>query len=209
MDILINDVILSEVINGSLEESLSKSEIQQIQQTTGLDLESTDFLRINIGPGADVWILLASLKEVVEVAGGVVAITEIVNKFGKLISKIKAIIKERALESIDEEGAKLLAMDYIIHHFPCDSLELLSCNVTVLSGGGSYVEYKDHPIAQTPHRYYVLSYRLDNLDTVILGVQSSGEISVIKAFEFNPYGITEMQNGEEYLDEPNGSTKFL
>ncbi len=206
MDVLINDKSLSVVLNESFDETFTDAEKLQIQQATGFDIETTEFLRINIGPGADVWVLLATLKEVVEVVGGIVAVTEVVDKFGKLIIKLKEIIKKKAMESIDEDGAKVLAMDYIIHHFSCDSLKLLSCTVTCLNGGGSYIEYQDHPISQTPHRYYVLAYLLDNLDTVILGIQSSGEIEVIKAFAFNPYGITEIQEREEIPEDAYNST---
>ena len=195
MDILINDAgRLGEIINHSLDESLTDEEKQHVCQLVGIEPESVDFKRINIGPGADVWVLLSTLKNVAEVVGGVVGVAEIVSKFGKLVSKLKECILRNELESIDEEGAKVLAMDYIIHHFECDSVELVSSNVTILFGGGSYGEYKDHPIAQSPHRYYVLSYRLDNLDTVVLGITSFGEINVVKAFAFNPYGITEIQD---------------
>ena len=193
MDILINDAgRLCEIINQSLDESLTDDEKQQVCQLIGIEPESVDYKRVNIGPGADVWVLLSTLKNVAEVVGVVIGVAEIISKFRKIVSKLKECISRNELESMDEEGAKVLARDYIIHHFKCDSMELVSSNVTTLFGGGSYVEYEDHPIAQSPHRYYVLSYRLDNLDTVVLGITSFGKINVVKAFAFNPYGITEM-----------------
>lgn len=195
MDILLNDADrFAEILNRSNKESFTEEEEQQICQIMEIGNGTADFKRINIGPGADVYVLLTTLKVVAEVAGGIVAVAEIIKKFGGLVTKLKEYISRRELESIDEEGAKILAMDYIIHHFECDSLELVSSNVTPLFGGGSYVEYEGHPITQTPHRYYVFSYRLDNYDTVVLGITSSGEIKIIKAFEFNPYGITEIKD---------------
>ena len=32
------------------------------------------------------------------------------------------------------------------------------------------------------------------------GITSSGEIKIIKAFEFNPYGITEIEDGEDFSE---------
>lgn len=43
-------------------------------------------------------------------------------------------------------------------------------------------------LSAKPHNYYIQAYRINNEDIYVIGITSSGEVSIIKHFGFNPYG---------------------
>jgi hypothetical protein len=197
MDIILLDNNLDEIANSSCSDLLTDEEKRKVCNYAGLDQETSDFKRINIGPGADLFVILAAIWKTIEVVGTVYTAVDLSKRFGSFIGKIKEFVKNRQLVSIDEDGAKLLAMDYVIKTFKSESIRVLDLKTVIPSGGGSYIEYPEHPIAMTPHRYYIFVFEIDGGDTVVMGVKSTGEMEVIKAFEFDPYGLTEARTLRE------------
>lgn len=147
MDILLIGRELDEIANSSFSELLTDDEKRMVCNYTGLNKETSDFKRINIGPGADLFVILASIWKTIEVIGAVYTAIDLSVKFGSFIGKIKEFVKNRQLVSIDEDGAKLLAMDYVIRTFNSESIKVLDSKTIIPSGGGLYIDYPEHPIA--------------------------------------------------------------
>ncbi len=193
MDFLLSDFDkIGEVANSSFDEYLTESERKQVCNATGFHPDDSEFKRLNIGPGADLMVILAAVWSVVEVIGTFYTAIDLSVKFGKYIAKINEFVKSRKLVSMDEDAAKLLVMNYLVETFKTDTVQLINAHTVTPSCGGTYKEYPEHPIANAPHRYYIFEYRIDGGHTVVLGVKSTGEIEVIKAFEFDPYGLEEL-----------------
>jgi hypothetical protein len=184
---------LDEIANSSFNELLTDDEKRVVCNYTGLDQDTSDFKRLNIGPGADLFVILATIWKTIEAVGTLYTAVDLSVKFGSFIGKIKEFVKNRQLVSIDEDGAKLLAMDYVIKNFNSNSIKVIALETIIPSGGGSYIDYPGHAITKTPHRYYIIVFEIDDANTIVMGVKSTGEMEVLKAFEFDPYGLRELR----------------
>lgn len=43
------------------------------------------------------------------------------------------------------------------------------------------------------NHYYIQTYRINDGDIYVVGITSSGEAGIIKHFDLNPYGISEIK----------------
>lgn len=191
MEILLNIDELSEITNNSRSVSFQKDEEKQIKNI--LQIEGVEKLeRVNIGPGADLLVILAAILTVTDTMLLAPKILEGYNSWKNLIERIKGFISKKQLVSFDEEGAKLLAIDYIVNHYECDDIELVNShviNITDISG----MVRNTSELAKKPHKYYVQTYRVNGEDTVILGLRSDGEVKLIKTFGLSNYGLDELE----------------
>lgn len=194
MELLLNIDELSDITCNSWDESFQADEEKQIKNV--LQIEGVEKLeRVNIGPGADLLVILASILTVTDTMLLAPKILEGYNFWKNLIERIKGFISKKQLVSIDEEGAKLLAIDYLVSHYSCDAIELVDShiiNITDISG----MVRNTSELAKRPHKYYVQTYRVNGEDTVILGLRSDGEVKLIKAFGLSNYGLNEIEKKE-------------
>ncbi len=108
-----------------------------------------------------------------------------------IILKIKELISKKQLVSIDEEGVKLLAIDYIVTNFDCDAAELIDSHVINITDLSSMIN-SSSKLAKKPYNYYIQTFCLNGEETIVLGIRSDGEVKLIKHFGLSNYGLTEI-----------------
>lgn len=192
MQILLNIDGLADITNDSWEERFSPEEEKRIADT--LQMENVEELsRVNIGPGADLMVILLAINTIAETYLVASKILEGSDGWKKLIAKIKEFICKQELVSVDEDGAKLLAIDFISQHYQYERIDLIASqviNITDVSG----MIHLSSELAKRPHNYYVQAYSLDNEIKIILGITSDGEVKLIKAYGWSPYGLNEQED---------------
>lgn len=190
MELLLDINELSDITNNSLDESFQVDEEKQIKNVLQLDgVERLE--RVNICPGADVLTILVIINTIVNTFHLPKRIKDGYESWKGIIMKIKDFISKKQLVSIDEEGVELLAIDYIVANFDCNTADLVDShviNITDLSG----MINSSSELAKRPHNYYIQTYRLDGEETIILGMRSDGEVKLIKHFGLSNYGFEEI-----------------
>lgn len=114
-----------------------------VRKTLELEDESATFSMVNIGPGADFFVILSTIL---------------------LVKSHYQYEKHRLVDSHTIEICDFSSM--IINH--------------------------EGELPKRPHNYYIQTYQLNDGRIIILGIKSSGEVNLIKAFEHNPYGLWEI-----------------
>lgn len=191
MQILLNIDELAEITNDSWDEHFSPEEEKRIADTLQMG-NVEELARVNIGPGADFLVILLTINTIVETYLVASKILEGYDGWKRLIAKIKQFINRRELVSVDEDGAKILAIDFISQHYQYKSIDLIASqviNITDVSG----MICLSSELAKRPHNYYVQTYCLDNENKIILGITSDGEVKLIKAYGWSPYGLNEQE----------------
>ena len=191
MELLIWSKELNDLIESSSGQSFSDQEIETIKRKTEFgEFDQVSFSPVNIGPGADFWTVLATIVLVNESFLLVPSALEGMKQWKSLVEIIQRLIAKQELVAIDEEGAQMLAIDYMRNHYSYKYLQIKDSHVVKLHNISNVVRPVS-PLASIPYAYYILTIQTDDLKTFILGVKSNGEINVIKAFDYNPYGMTE------------------
>jgi len=192
MQILLNIDELADVTNDGWEEHFSTEEERRIVET--LQLENVEELaRVNIGPGADLMVILLSINAIADTYLVASKILEGSAGWKKLISKIKQFINKRELVSVDEDGAKILAIDFLTQHYQYERIDLISSQVINITDVSGLIRLSSE-LAKRPHNYYIQAYCLDNEKKIILGITSDGEVKLIKAYGWSPYGLNEQED---------------
>ncbi len=191
MELLLEIEELSDITNNSWNQSFQAEEEKKIKEVLQMDgIERLE--RVNIGPGADVMTILVIINTIVNTFHLPKRIKDGYEIWKDIILKIKEFISKKQLVSIDEDGVKLLAIDYIVTHYDCDTAELIDnhvINITDLSG----IINSSSELAKRPHNYYIQTYCLNDLETIILGIRSDGEVKLIKHFGLSNYGLEEIK----------------
>jgi hypothetical protein len=191
MELLLNIDELSDITNDGWNDSFKKEEEQQIRNVLQMD-DVTKVARVNIGPGSDFMTILTVVNTVVETFLIASKLLEGSEAWKRLIGKIKGFISKNRLVSIDEEGAKILAINYIVEHYSYDSIELVDSHVINIAEVSCKPDASSE-LAKKPHNYYIQTYRINGEDRLILGVRSDGEVKLIKAFDLSNYGLYEIR----------------
>ena len=190
MELLLNINTVSDIVNNSWNLDFSDEEECKIREVIGLD-GVNKLARINIGPGADLLVILAAVNIVADVFLVGSKVLEGMESWKKIIAKIKGFKQKNELVSLDAEAAELLAIDYLYSRFEYDTIKLIDghCfNITDLEG---LIQVSSN-FARKPHNYYIQSYLLDGEHHVIVGVMSSGEVTILKQFGLSNYGLEEI-----------------
>lgn len=191
MELLLNIEELSDVTNDSWDDSFKKDEEQQIRNVLQMD-DVDKVARVNIGPGSDFMTILTVVNTVVETFLIASKLLEGNDGWKKLIGIIKGFISKKQLVSIDEEGAKILAINYISEHYSYDAIELVDSHVINIAEVSCKPDASSE-LAKKPHNYYVQTFCINGEDRLILGVRSDGEVKLIKAFDLSNYGLHEIR----------------
>ena len=190
MELLLSIESVSDIVNDSWDLDFSDKEERKIREA--INLEGVNKLaRINIGPGADFLVILAAVNIVVDAFLVGSKALEGMESWKKIITKIKGFKQKNELVSLDAEAAELLAIDYLYGRFEYDTIKLIDShcfNITNLEGLVQNSSY----LARKPYNYYIQSYLLDNEHHVIVGVTSSGEVTILKQFGLSNYGLEEI-----------------
>lgn len=192
MQILLNKDELADIANDSWEEHLSKEEEKRIADILQME-DVEEITRVNIGPGADLMVILLAINTIADTYLVASKILEGTDGWKKLISKIKQFISKRELVSIDEDGAKILAIDYLTQHYQYERIDLISSQIINITDVSGMIRLSSE-LAKRPHNYYVQAFCIDNENTIILGITSDGEVKLIKAYGWSPYGLSELED---------------
>lgn len=190
MEILLDVEELWEITNNGWGECFKEDEEQQIKNVLQID-GIKKVARVNIGPGADLLTVLIVINTILDTYLVASKILEGSEAWKKLIGKLKEYISKKQMVSIDEEGAKILAINYIYEHYSYNSIELIDTHVINI-GGMPCNHDTISELARKPHNYYIQTY-CTNENRIILGIRSDGEVLLIKEFELNSYGLTEIK----------------
>lgn len=155
--------------------------------------ESASFSMVNIGPGADFFVILSTILLVKDFVMLAPSVLEGLDSWKRLIGKIKRWINKKELISGDEEFAKLLAVDYLMSHYQYEKHCLVDSHTIATCDFSSMIFNQDGELPKRPHNYYIQTYQLNDGRIIVLGIKSSGEVNLIKAFEHNPYGLLEIE----------------
>ena len=106
-----------------------------------------------------------------------------------LIKKLKSLIKEDLLVSLDQDAAGLLAIDYLANKYGDDSgFDLMDAHPFMIMNLEGMYPGHENSFAAHPHNYYVFTFTIA-ARIIVLSVRSSGEIGELKAFDQMPYGL--------------------
>lgn len=156
-----------------------------------LDLRQEDTVKcVNIGPGADVIVILATIWTVgLAIWEFPTVLREGLKNWKWLIDKIKGYKKKNQLVSVDMDGAFLLTIDYVATKFGDGTefsvMDAHTFNIVDISG---FVNNQGETLAGRPHNYYVFVIWIADRK-LVLSVRSTGEVRVLESFNDLPYGL--------------------
>ena len=200
MELLLSIEDLNDIVNSSWDASFTPEEIETIGERVGFDTKHISFSRVNIGPGADVLVILSTIVLVKDLLLLPPSVLRGLKDWKKMVGWLKGLIKKKELVSGDETFAEILARDYLVRRFKSERFKLVDSHTIRLEDFSSIINSKESKLPKHPYCYYIRSYQLDNGRTIVLGIKSTGEVNLIKAFEWNPYGLME-------VEEKKGKTK--
>lgn len=164
----------------------------------GLDLEShvKSVEYANIGCGAD-WIVILI---------GIVIIGYNVLKSGKSVNdgidgwieigkKLKKLVKRNKVISVDSEGATLLAIEAIAQLETINVIAVFQENTINLVDVSGFL-YENKGLTAKPYNYFVKAIKVNNETIYIMGVNSTGEATIIKRYD--------VSYGAFYIEEIGG-----
>lgn len=194
MELLLQIEKYSNTIN---ENGLSKKDIEQIKSE--LDFEGIEKIsEKNIGPGNDIFVILASIITIANVFMLGDKIDKGIEGWIKIGQRIKNIFKNKELVSVDKDGANLLAIELISNYENISTFEKTSEQEIVLVDFSAPHLFGDNrtsdDLISKPYRYFIFSFLINDEKTYVIGVRSDGETNLIKCFDsLSTYGINEIK----------------
>jgi hypothetical protein len=192
MEILISLEKFREKIN---EEGLSQLDFKDIKNELDFE-EEISLSEENIGPGADVMVILVSILTIAQVFLLGEKIDKGIDGWLKLGKRVKNLFHKKKLIAVDQDGASLLAIEFISNLEPIKSLQkqeehtINLVNLIDLLPDGRTPEN----LITKPFNYFIQSYIINDEKLYVLGIKSSGEVNIIKCFDYGwPYSIVELE----------------
>lgn len=187
MELLLQIEKYDDSVNG---DGLSKAEQDEIIDLIPIEGDK-NIKVVNNGPGADVLVILAVINLVVDVFLIGDRVINGIDGWVKLGKKIKGILSNKELVSVDNDGATMLAIEFISNYEKITSLKKTDEMCINLADLGSMMG-EASTLTLRPHNYYVQTYLINDESYYVVGVKSSGETNLIKCFAWNQYGIMEV-----------------
>jgi len=170
---------------------LSESDKNEIKKRTELDnVNELDI--VNIGPGADLMVLLLVLTIGYRILTKGAEINDGIDGWIEIGKKLQKLFRRKKIVSIDMDGATALAIELIAQKENIDKLEKLQEDTVNLVDVSGMIP-DNRGLSKKPHNYYIQAYRVNDEDVYVIGIKSTGEAEIIKHFGFNPYGIMEVE----------------
>ena len=187
MELLLQIDKFNDQVNG---DGLTDEDKESIKKHIGF--ENIDAVEcVNIGPGADLIVILTVINLAVDIF---LIGSKVIDGFEgwlKLGKKLRNLTKRSEIVSIDNDGATILAIEYISQHEMIDSLRKTNEMIINLADVSGMIPANKQGLASKPHNYYIKAFEVNDDKTYVVGIKSTGEVNLIKCFCFNPYGITE------------------
>ncbi len=174
---------------------LSKKDIQEIEKNLGFG-DKVKVREKNIGPGADLFVLTVLITlGVWKVFTSGETIEKNLEAWLKIAKRIKGLKRKSELVSVDKEAAAILAIDFISKYENLDSIfmddfhEINFVQVDGMIPDGR----KPNELISKPHGYYVFTFVTNIEKYYIIGVNSNGNVNLIKSFVYgHSYGNIEI-----------------
>ena len=150
---------------------------------------------VNIGPGADLMVILATFAQV---SWTIFTLPGVLKKslegWEWLVEKLKGFIKRKQLVSLDFDAAGMLAIDYLAEKYGDDSsFNLMDAHTfKIIDLEGMFQGRDKDSLAAHPHNYYVFTFNLAPR-IIVLSVRSTGEIRELESFDDMPYGLNDSE----------------
>ena len=169
---------------------LSESDKEEIKTKSGFS-SVTDIDLVNIGPGADVIVLLLVISVGLQILKIGAEINDGIDGWIGIGKKLRNLFRKKKIISVDVDGATALAIENIAKEENINKLEKLSETTINLVDVSGMIPH-NRGLSQKPHNYYIQVYRVNGEDVYVIGIKSTGEVRIVKHFGFNPYGIMEI-----------------
>ena len=192
MELLINLERFEHKING---EGLSSSDIEEIKKELEFDGDQ-EISERNIGPGADVMVILVSILTIANIFLLGDKIDKGIEGWIKIGKRLKKLFSRKELVALDKDGASLLAIEFIYTIETIISIEKeAEHEISLVRQDGLFGDgRKPEELISKPYNYYIQTFLVNDEKHYIIGIKSTGEVNLIKCFEFgNPYGISEIK----------------
>lgn len=162
------------------------------------NLRQTDCVEVvNIGPGADLMVILATITTVWSIFQLPGIIKQSLEGWQWLIEKLKNYKKNKQLVSLDINAAGMLAIDYLADKYGDDSsFDLMDAHCFKIQDLSGMYPNNEELLAAHPHNYYVFTFHIADRK-LVLSVRSTGEIRVLEAFSDMPYGLLDVSETGE------------
>lgn len=184
------------------EEELKLSKAKRKQAIEEADLEGVEAVEmVNIGPGADYFVVLFLLSLGLQVIKLGAEINDGIEGWLGLGEKLRSLFEREKLVSVDSEGATALAIALLARTVKIEKLKKIQENTLNLVDLTGMIPC-NKGLSQRPHNYYIQSYRINDMEVYVVGIQSNGKAEIIKHFGYNPYGVWEVKDGSSDTPSP-------
>lgn len=190
MEILL-DIDICE--NLTCEDTLEISTDDKEEIKKRLDIENIcDTQFVNIGPGADLIVLLLILDLGLNVLKIGSEINDGIDGWIGIGKKLSKLFQRKKIVSIDLDGATSMAIELIARRERIIKLEKIQETAINLVDVSRMIHINS-TLSAKPLNYYIQTYKINDEDIYVIGITSSGEANIIKHFGFDPYGINEIK----------------
>lgn len=147
---------------------------------------------VNIGPGADLIVLLIIVDIGLRTLKLGAEINDGIDGWIGLGKKLYKLFQQKKIVSIDADGAASMAIELISKKEKIEKLEKIHETTINLVDVSSMLP-QNIDLCARPHNYYIFAYQINNKEVYVVGVTSMGNANIIKHFEFNSYGISDIK----------------
>ncbi len=144
------------------------------------NVESVEF--VNIGAGADCMVVLVGIRLVYEIIKAGKYINDGIDGWIKIGNRLKNLVKRNKIISIDSEGATLLAIELISQKEKINAFEVMQEDTINLVDMSGFLP-KNKGLAAKPFNYFVKTINVNHETLYIIGVNSTGEATIIKRYD--------------------------
>lgn len=150
----------------------------------GSNVKSVEY--VNIGAGADCMVIMLLVCFGLEILKAGKIINDGIDGWLGFGKKLKKLVKRNKIISIDSEGATLLAIEAIAQLETINVIEVFQENTINLVDVSGFL-YENKGLTAKPYNYFVKAIKVNNETIYIMGVNSTGEATIIKRYDVS-YG---------------------
>jgi len=150
----------------------------------GSNVKSVEY--VNIGAGADCMVIMLLVCFGLEILKAGKIINDGIDGWLGFGKKLKKLVKRNKIISIDSEGATLLAIEAIAQLETINVIEVFQENTINLVDVSGFL-YENKGLTAKPYNYFVKAIKVNNETIYIMGVNSTGQATIIKRYDVS-YG---------------------
>ena len=160
----------------------SEAEKKRIKKDAKLGhITKVDF--VNIGTGADWIVILLALSFGFRILKVGKEINEGIDSWIDLGRKLRGIFRRKRIVSVDKDAAAALAINLIAQRTRIAKL-VKTHDYTINFKDVSGMLPRNKGLSKKPHNYYIQAYHVNDRDTYVIGIQSTGEAKILSHYDF-------------------------